>query len=126
MSAFASTRLPGFYAISTVLTYSYFKCPTYRALTATTKAGVPAWTYLDDHTPGCGCVFGLTSHNILELLVPTHTSEIPFVFAELSNLPLPAGSCSFNEQEIQISKALASAWSVGMGSCMLHWVRCIF
>lgn len=32
MSAFASTGLPGFYVISTVLTDSYFKCPTYRAL----------------------------------------------------------------------------------------------
>jgi hypothetical protein len=111
MSAFESTELPGFYAISTVLTDSYFKCPTYCALTATTKAGVPAWTYLDDHTPSCGWILGLTSPNILKLLGPTHTSEILFVFAELTNLPPPAGSCSFSEQEVQISKALTSAWT---------------
>ena len=107
MSAFESTELPGFYAISTVLTDSYFKYPTYRALTATTRAGSPAWTYLDDHTPSCGWILGLTSPDILKLLGPTHTSEIPFAFAELTILPLPAGSCSFSEQGVQISEALS-------------------
>jgi hypothetical protein len=42
MLVFASTRLPSFYAISTVLTDSYFKCLTYRALTAIPKTGILA------------------------------------------------------------------------------------
>ena len=111
MSAFESTGLPGFYAISTVLTDSYFKCPAYRALKATINAGVPTWTYLDDHTPSCGFGVGLTAADILKLLGPTHGSEIPFVFAELTNLPPPSGKCSANEQEVQISKVLTSAWT---------------
>jgi carboxylesterase type B len=111
MSAFESTDLPGFYAISAVLTDSYFKCPAYRALLATTKAGVPAWTYLFDHTPSCGWVAGLTSPTILKLLGPTHSSEIPFVFGEVTDLPLPRGNCSFDAQEVGISDVFVSAWT---------------
>jgi len=111
MSAFESTDLPGFYAISAVLTDSYFKCPAYRALLATIKAGVPAWTYLFDHTPSCGWAVGLNSPTVLELLGPTHSSEIPFVFGEVTNLPPPAGTCSFNAQEVGISNVFISAWT---------------
>jgi Carboxylesterase family len=111
ISAFDSPALPGFYAISSVLTDSYFKCPARRALLATTKAGIPAWTYLFDLTPTCGWIVGLTSAAVLKLLGPTHTSDIPFVFGEVADLPLPGGSCLLDTQEVGISDVLVSAWT---------------
>jgi hypothetical protein len=36
------------------------------------------------------------------------TSEIPFVFEQLTNLPLPNGTCSFNAP---ISKVFTTAWT---------------
>jgi len=33
------------------------------------------------------------------------------VFGQLTNLPLPNGTCSFDEQEVAISKVLTSAWT---------------
>jgi hypothetical protein len=47
----------------------------------------------------------------LQLLDPTHTSEIPLTFRQLTNLPIPNGTCSLDAQEVQISDVLTAAWS---------------
>jgi carboxylesterase type B len=110
LSLFATTPFPAFYAISTVITYNAYFCPTRLALLATLNSSVPVWNYYDAHTPACGWEPGLGGPS-LQLLGPTHTSEIPFVFGQLTNLPLPNGTCSFNVQEVAISKVLTSAWT---------------
>jgi hypothetical protein len=111
ISLFNSTPFPAFYAISTVYTISEYLCSMRRAVNATIKAGVPAYTYLFSHTPSCGWEPDLDSARALALLGPTHSAEIPFVFNHLTNLPPPNGTCSFNEKEIAISNALVSAWT---------------
>lgn len=111
LSLFASTPFPPFYAISTVYAVASYFCPARRGLNATINSGVPAWTYRFAHTPTCGWEPGINSEQALELLGPTHTSEIPFVFAQLNNLPPRHGTCSFDEREVAISRALVSAWT---------------
>lgn len=114
MALFNSTPFPAYYAISTVITDSSYFCPTRRALEATIKAGKPVWTYPSAHTPTCGWEPDISGSNaglLLELLGPTHTSEIPLVFSQLTNLPLPNGTCSLDAQEIEISKVPVSAWT---------------
>ena len=47
----------------------------------------------------------------LSLLGATHTAEIPFVFGNLDNFPLPNGNCSFNAAERSIGSQLIEAWT---------------
>ena len=111
VALFNSTPFPAYYAISTVITYAAYFCPARRALEATSKAGKPAWTYRSSHVPTCGWEPGLGAA-ALELLGATHASEIPLVFSQLTNLPLPPnGNCSLDSQEVEISKILVSAWT---------------
>jgi len=44
------------------------------------------------------------------------------VFGQLTNLPLPNGTCSFDEQEVAISKVLTSAWT-SMAETGWPWPR---
>lgn len=78
---------------------------------------VPAWTYLFSHT--ASCVWDdLFPPQYLSLFQATHTAEIPFVFGNTDNLPIPnanfigtSGTCSFNPSEQLISQALVEAWT---------------
>jgi hypothetical protein len=110
-SSFNSSLIPAFDAIASIYTLVEYFCPTRRALEATSKAGVPVWTYLFKHQPTCGWYTDINSQQALDVLGPTHTAEIPFVFSLLSNLPPPNGTCSFDAQESAISKAMVSAWT---------------
>jgi len=92
--SFSKTPFPAFYAISIVITYNAYFCPTRRAL-ATLNSPMPVWDYFNAHTRTCGWDSGL-SGPLLQFLGPTHTSEIPFMFGQLTNLPLPNGTCGFN------------------------------
>jgi carboxylesterase type B len=93
LSAFNSTPFPAFFAMEAIITDVSYKGPTYRALNLTVQNGVPAWTYLWNHTPSCTW-FDFIPRQALTLLGATHTAEIPFVFGNLNNLPLPNGTCS--------------------------------
>lgn len=107
LPAFNSTPFPAFYAISTIVTDYGYKCPAYRGLNRAVANGIPVWTYLFDHTPSCIWVPALGSNpQVLELLGPTHTSEIPYVFGNVK-----FGNCSFDAVEQTISASLIDQWS---------------
>ncbi|KAI9744274.1 MAG: hypothetical protein M1818_002426 [Claussenomyces sp. TS43310] len=110
VSAFNSTPYPAFAAIETVVTEVEFTCQAYRALQTAAKKGVPVWTYLSDLTPTCPWYAGMSADS-LSSLGPTHTSEIPLVFGNLYNLPLPDGTCNLTVAEQEVSATLISAWT---------------
>jgi carboxylesterase type B len=116
----ASAISPGFYAMSDIITDYGYKCPTYRALKATEARGVNVWAYNFNHTPTCSWYQAIPSDpEILHLLGPTHTAEIPYIFSLTNHLPLSGspgstsgnGNCSFNNAEIAISQFMEHAWT---------------
>ena len=110
-SAFvAASPVPGFTAMTTVITDYAYKCPAYRALQGAAANGVDAWAYNFNHTPSCAWYSGIPPV-ALELLGATHTSEIPFVFGWTSGLPKPGGSCNFTTAEVDISNFMVGAWT---------------
>jgi carboxylesterase type B len=111
LSMFSSTSFPTFYAISYIFTQVNFYYPSRRFVEATVQADIPAWAYIFAHQPTCGWSSGINKASTLELLGATHTSEIPFVFGELTNLPAPNGTCAFTTQEDAISNAMVTAWT---------------
>lgn len=76
-----------------------------------TEKGVPAWAYLSNHTLSCPWVSVVKNESEVEILGPTHTSEIPLVFGNLNNLPLPNGTYNLNPAESDTSDYLMSAWT---------------
>jgi carboxylesterase type B len=112
-SAFvAASPVPGFTAMTTVITDYAYKCPAYRALRKAAANGVDAWAYNFNHTPSCAWYSGIpNSPVVLKLLGATHTSEIPFVFGWTSGLARPDGSCNFTATEVAISDFMLEAWT---------------
>lgn len=43
---------------------------------------------------------------------PTHTSDVPFVFANMDNQPWGLGTCDYSDNEKSISKMMVTAWTV--------------
>lgn len=115
ISAFAHTPLPIFYAMSTIVTDSAFKCPAYRGLANTAAKGIPVWTYLFNHTTTCDWTGAPTTEKYFKLLGSTHSAEVPYVFSLLDNYPFPNGSsrgnCSFDTFERQMSVDIVYAWT---------------
>ncbi|KAL7907380.1 Alpha/Beta hydrolase protein [Trichoderma velutinum] len=116
----SSTVPPAFYAMSEIITDYGYKCPTYRALKATEARGVDVWAYNFNHTPTCSWYQAIPKDpEILQLLGPTHTAEIPYIFSLISHLPLSGtpdstisnGNCSFDNAEVAISQFMEQAWT---------------
>jgi hypothetical protein len=93
-----------------VLTDATYFCSAYRGLNTAVANGVPAWTYLFNHTPKCTWLPDVPQEAI-PLVGATHTAEIPFVFGNTINLPSPNGTCDMTEQEVAISTFLSEAWT---------------
>lgn len=127
LSAFNSTPLPAFYAIVYITTAVDYTCPAYRGLVNAEKKGIPVYTYQFEHTPSCPWYANIPdTQQALSTLGPTHTSEIPFVFANTKDLPLPNGNCTFTSQEQEISAQLVAAWTAmaanaNPSSSLLAW-----
>lgn len=111
LSAFSASPIPGFTAMSTIITDVSYFCPAYRALNLAAHNGVPAFTYLFSHSPTCLWYLNLFPPEALPLVQAGHTSEIQFAFGNLDHLPLPNGTCNFDPAERAISKALVAAWT---------------
>lgn len=112
ISDFSSEINPVLSAMSYVQTLSTFRCPTRRFLAASAANGVPVWTYEFNHTPSCSWTKEVPNRPVvLELLGPAHTSEIPFVFGVVENLPPPDGTCNLTSAESDISMYMKSAWN---------------
>lgn len=110
LSAFNTTGAPGFAAIDYVFTASEYQCPAYRALNKALENGVDAWAYVFDHAPSCPWIPGLSQAEA-KLLGATHTSELPFVFGNIDDLPLPNGTCDLNPTEKSLSEFMIDAWT---------------
>lgn len=110
VNVFNDDASPSYAAMLTVATeYTYF-CPAYRALQRANEKNIPVWTYYWNHTNSCPWTSSI-SKDTLAVLGPTHTSEIPYVFANTNDLPQPSGSCDFTAAEKKISSFLVSAWT---------------
>ena len=111
-SAFKDTDAPGFAAIEYVTTLAEYQCPSYRGLNKAAQKGLPTWAYEFNHTDTCAWIPEIpSSKQVLKLLGPTHTAEIPFVFEETSRLPRPNGTCKFDAAEVALSRFISQAWT---------------
>ena len=108
ISAFNATPYPAFYAVANVITDAAWKCPAYRGLKTAIAKGVPVYTYLWAHTPSCEAIPAIPKQ-LLKPLGPTHATELPFVFGELTGFE--NGTCNLTASEGQISKQLIQSWT---------------
>lgn len=106
---YTNTELPVFYAIDDIYTLSVIHCPAFNALTSRANAA-PVYSFVFNHTVTCPWVpfIGLDA---VELLGPTHTSELPFVFGQVRQLPFGTGSCNLTDEEIALSAYVQAAWT---------------
>ncbi|KAH8660480.1 Alpha/Beta hydrolase protein [Xylariales sp. PMI_506] len=110
VNQFDTHTSPSYSAMLTIATEYTYLCPAYRALSVANAKNIPVWTYYWNHTNSCPWFSGITKDD-LPLLGPTHTSEIPYVFANTFDLPQPSGSCNFTTSEKNISSFLVAAWT---------------
>jgi carboxylesterase type B len=110
LSRLNASSLPVPTAISTIITDAAYKCPAYRGLSRALQNNIPVWAYEFQHTSSCTWL-GTLPQEALSLVGATHTGEIPFVFGNLQNQPVPNGSCNATAQELGISRSLQDAWT---------------
>jgi carboxylesterase type B len=109
---FSAAPFPVFAAMTAVLTDSAFRCPARRVLRAANVSSVPVYSYRFKHTLSCAWVPQIPQlQPVLQLLGAAHTSELPLVFGEVSNLPAPEGSCNLTAAELQLSAQIRAAWT---------------
>lgn len=114
LSAYSNTPNPVFEALAHIGTV-VFKCSTALALQNTLNAGVPTYSYFFNHTPTCpwlpnNQLAGLSVNESLAYLGPTHTAELPYVWASLNQTNVEPG-CQFTPADYQISEILVAAWT---------------
>ncbi|KAF7560124.1 hypothetical protein G7046_g4035 [Stylonectria norvegica] len=102
-------------AISHIVTVATYQCSSSRALRAAVAAGTPAYAYRFNHTPSCPWLWNdgqaFPGPQLASLFGATHTSELPFVFANLDNQPWGNGTCNATASERELSYGLTSAWT---------------
>ncbi len=116
-----STEYAVMAAVSHVTTVSSYTCLSYKTLRAAKAAGTSAYAYVFDKTPTCpwlvvqGKPFPACDDPpkcaIRNALGPTHTSELPLVFANLDHEPFGIGNCTYSDVEVELSKTLVGAWT---------------
>lgn len=112
LSNFSQASLPGYTAMATVLTEYNYRCSAYRGLIGAAKNGMPAWTYSFAHTPSCSWYGAIPEvASVLQLLGPTHTSELPFVFNITTHLAPPNGTCDFTDIEKELAATMSGIWT---------------
>jgi para-nitrobenzyl esterase len=103
------------YAIAQVITDADYKCVAYEGLVSAARKNIPVWTYQYTHNNTCpwlGTLKQLQGHpEEMALMGATHTAEIPFVFGNMNNQPLPGGTCNATEAEDHLSKQMMSLWT---------------
>lgn len=109
VSRYNNTELPVFYAIDDVYTSSVIHCPAFNALTSSANTA-PVYTFLFNHTVTCPWL-PFIAPDAVELLGPTHTSELAFVFGQVSQLPFGTGPCNLTDEEVALSAYMQRAWT---------------
>lgn len=114
-AAAGSSQLGVMAAISDVITDSDYRCIAYEGLVSASSKNIPVWTYEYIHNNTCAWLDTIAPFQnqpeILNLLGATHTAEIPFVFGNMANQPLPNGTCNATEAEYHLSKQMMSLWT---------------
>lgn len=110
LSAYASLQYPVFTAIAEVIAAYSYKCTAYRGLNNAAARGIPVWTYIFFHESSCAWYPGI-KQNQVNVVGPTHTSDIPFTLGQTVNLPAPNGGCNMTDQEQALSAFLVKAWT---------------
>lgn len=109
---FNSTPFPAFYALVSVFTDYAYKCPAHRALLKADQNGIDTWSYIWGHQPSCAWYSSIPNNpQVLQILNATHTAELPFVWSNLDNLPLPNGTCNLTSFERELSADIVAAWT---------------
>ena len=111
LTVFDATPFPPFFAFSKVLGDSAFVCQTYRGLNNTTANGIPVWTFHFQHSPKYPWLPDIPEE-LVRILGPTHTAEIPFVLGLTKSLPAPNGTCNMSLDEMKISTLMNDAWTL--------------
>ncbi|POS68523.1 hypothetical protein DHEL01_v213083 [Diaporthe helianthi] len=109
ISRYSNTELSVFYAIDDVYTSSAIHCAAFSALTSSANTA-PVYSYVFNHTVTCPWV-PFIAPDAVELLGPAHTSELAFVFGQVTQLPFGAGSCNLSDGEIALSAYIQAAWT---------------
>ncbi|KAH6884126.1 putative carboxylesterase [Thelonectria olida] len=101
-------------AITHIDTVASYTCQTYRALRSALNAGKLAYAYRFNHTPSFPWLWvdgEAFPGKYAAYFGATHTSELPFVFANLDNQPWGNGTSNATSAEREISKTLVEAWT---------------
>lgn len=109
LSRYNNTKMPVFYAIDDVYTSSVIHCAAFSALTSRANEA-PVYTYVFNHTVSCPWV-PFIAPDAVQLLGPTHTSELAFVFGQVRQLPFGTGSCDLSDEEVALSAYIQAAWT---------------
>lgn len=109
VSRYNNTELPVFHAIDDVYTASVIHCAAFNALTSSANTA-PVYTYIFNHTVTCPWL-PFIAPDAVELLGPAHTSELAFVFGQVSQLPFGTGSCNLTDEEVALSAYIQAAWT---------------
>lgn len=101
-------------AIQAIDRDAVFRCSAYRGLLGGIANNVPVFTYSFGHTPSYTWVTNVPQTAFIHaFLGPAHTSDIPFAFGNLNNLPLGGNphNCSLTADEGKISGFMRTAWT---------------
>lgn len=109
ISRYSNTDMPVFYAIDDIYTSSVIHCAAFDALTSSANTA-PVYTFVFNHTLTCPWL-PFIAPDAVELLGPAHTSELPFVFGQVRQLPFGTGSCDLTDEEVALSAYIQAAWT---------------
>lgn len=102
-------------AVTHVTTTISYTCQSYKTLSAAFSAGASAFAYRFNKTPSCPWLVAdgepLPNSQDRRIYGAAHTSELPYVFSNLDNLPLGEGSCNASMSERHLSELLVAAWT---------------
>lgn len=102
-------------ALTHITTVAAFSCQSNRVIRSTAAKGIPAFGYQFDLVPTCpvlihdGQPFPTAPYR--DMFGALHTSEIPFLFANMDKMPYNQGNCSLSAPEREVSKTLKGAWT---------------
>ena len=103
-------------AITYIASETAFICPSYFVLRSDEAAGTNAFGYRFNHTPSCPWlrepgIGAFPSAQLAPYFGATHTSELPFIFGNLENLPFNDVHCNSTPAEYGMSSQLRAAWT---------------
>lgn len=121
-----STSVAVIRAVTHVTTTISYTCQLFKTLRAATLRNVPAFAYRFNEAPSCPWLMmdsePFPPRQDRHLYGSAHSSELPYVFANVENLPADRGNCSLSGREKKLSQTLVQAWtSMGTRGSPSSW-----